>query len=580
MASLHILKGPNQGSRLPLAKTVTILGREAKDCDIVIANQAVSRVHAQICNVQGQYFLEDLKSRNKTYLNNQLVEGRSPLKDNDRIKICDSMFTFHTGGENLPPLPAEFQRTLGGTFEEEDLPSTVQATLSRLPQQQILEAQPAERLRLLLDISTFLAQATDQEKLMDRIAESLFQVFRQADRCFIIFNESEHLVVRAFRSRRPSDEAPRFSRTIVRRCLEKMEAFLLEDAATDGKFNMAQSITDFRIRSVMIAPLGTQDGKGFGVIQLDTQDRSKRFTQDDLRLLTSVANQASAAIENARLQQEQVRQARIRSDLSVAEQIQRSFLPQKLPVVPGYEFFAFYHAALTIGGDYYDFIHLPDGRWAVLVGDVSGKGIPAALLMAKLSAEARFHMMTDPDPCSAVAKINDFMIRANLPGRFVTLAVALFDPVNHTVGLINAGHVPPMVYRAADDSLVEGVTSENSGFPLGIDEEGVYPLSEVTLGQGDALLIFTDGVTESLSRDGVQFEMDGVKKAMAVDTVAGRSPPSPSRLGTMVVEAVQAHSVGREQFDDIALVAIGRFDGIPESSGPMSKIDARPDETG
>src|SRR5947209_3381405 len=121
MASLHVLKGPDQGARMQLSKTVTILGREAKDCDIVIANQAVSRVHAQISNIQGQYFIEDLKSRNKTYLNNKLVEGRAALKDNDRIKICDSMFTFHGGADNLPPLPADIRRTISDS-DPEDLP--------------------------------------------------------------------------------------------------------------------------------------------------------------------------------------------------------------------------------------------------------------------------------------------------------------------------------------------------------------------------------------------------------------------------------------------------------------------------
>src|SRR5262245_62117776 len=219
MASLHVLKGPNAGQRIALTKSVIILGREGKDCDVLIPNQAVSRVHAQISQIDGEYFIEDLKSRNHTYVNNKQIDGRSPLRDNDRIKICDSMFTFHSAQDNLPPLPPEYRRS-EPSDEDIDLPSTVQATLARMPQQQLLDAAPAERLRALLEISNHLGSAVRQEEQLDRITEVLFQTFRHADRCFIILKDehSDMLVVRNFRSRRPTEETPRFSRTIVRQC--------------------------------------------------------------------------------------------------------------------------------------------------------------------------------------------------------------------------------------------------------------------------------------------------------------------------------------------------------------------------
>src|SRR5436853_290979 len=110
MATLHVLKGPNAGAKVPLDKSVIIIGREAKDCDLIVPNQAVSRVHAQVVEVSGQFFLEDLKSRNHTFLNNKQVDGRVPLRDNDRIKICDALFTFHSGKEGLPILPEEYRR--------------------------------------------------------------------------------------------------------------------------------------------------------------------------------------------------------------------------------------------------------------------------------------------------------------------------------------------------------------------------------------------------------------------------------------------------------------------------------------
>lgn len=570
MASLHVLKGANAGQRIALTKSTIILGREGKDCDVLIPNQAVSRVHAQITHVNGEYFIEDLKSRNHTYVNNKQIDGRSPLRDNDRIKICDAMFTFHSAQDNLPPLPAEFQR-VEPSDEDIELPSTVQATLARMPQQQLLDAAPAERLRALLDISNHLGSAVRQEEQLERITEVLFQTFRQADRCFIILKDetTDLLVVRNFRSRRPTEETPRFSRTIVRQCLENQEAFLVEDASTDSKFALAQSITDFRIRSVMIAPL-VANQEGFGVIQLDTQDRSKRFTQEDLKLLTSVAHQASTALDNARLYQEQSRRDRLVRDMEIAEQVQRSFLPQHLPNVPGYEFYAHYKSAMTIGGDYYDFVKLPDNRWVVLLGDVAGKGVPAALLMAKLSAEAKFHVLTQPDAVQAVTRLNRFLLDAGLSDRFITLAVAVIDPTQHRVSLINAGHVAPMIYRRASEELHEAMDADHSGFPLGVEENGQYQTVDVTLEVGDALMIFTDGVTDALNPDGQQFRLDGVRKVLTSDS-AITEPIAPGRVGKKVIDGVRAHISGRDQYDDIALVSFGRWDG-PPTSGPVTKI--------
>src|SRR5262249_26292620 len=156
--------------------------------------------------------------------------------------------------------------------------------------------------------------------------------------------------------RRPTpDASPRFSRTIVRNCLDSMQAFLSEDASTDSKFSLSQSITDFRILSVICAPLVAGE-KAIGVIQLDSQDRTKKFTQDDLKLLMGVANQASVAVENARLHEDLIQRERTQRDLELGQQVQRSFLPQQRPEVAGYQFYAHYNAALTIGGDYYDFI--------------------------------------------------------------------------------------------------------------------------------------------------------------------------------------------------------------------------------
>ena len=240
----------------------------------------------------------------------------------------------------------------------------------------------------------------------------------------------------------------RFSKSIVRKCLESGQAFLSGDASRDERVQLSQSVVDFRIRSVMCVPLVRPDGKAFGVIQLDTQNRGKKFTQDDLRLLWGVANQASVALENARLHEETIHQEKLRRDLELAHQVQMSFLPRALPQVPGYEFFAHYEPALEVGGDYYGFIPLADGRLGVALGDVAGKGVPAALLMAKLSSDARFSFLTEPDLARAVTKLNDLLYEfTSQADRFVTLVAAVIDPERHVITLASAGHFSPLLYR-------------------------------------------------------------------------------------------------------------------------------------
>jgi serine phosphatase RsbU (regulator of sigma subunit) len=576
MALLRILKGGPPNQTLPLDKPRIVLGREAKDCDLVIPNQAVSRVHAQISLIQGRHYIEDLKSRNKTYVNNKLVETPTVLNDNDRIKICDFLATYQADVPSKTPLPEHFRPEEAEEFDA-DGPSTIQATIGRLPQQQILETQPADRLRALLEIASTLGKALQLDDLLQKIADTLLTTFRQADRCFVILRDEAagHLIPRVIKTRRPqADGSPRFSRTIVRNCLESMQAFLSEDASTDSKFSLSQSITDFRILSVMCVPLIVGD-KAVGVIQLDSQDRTKKFNKDDLGLLLGVANQASVALENARLHEDLIQSVRFQRDLELGQQVQRSFLPHRLPQVPGYQFYAQYKSALTIGGDYYDFVRMPNGKLGVLLGDVSGKGVPAALLMAKLSAEARFCITANHDPAKAVADLNELLYQLFLAGemdRFVTLAAAVLDPVTHVVTLVNAGHMAPLILRKSDWSLADAICNDLAGPPLGSVDGMTYESCQIDLQTGDCLLLYTDGVTDATNTLGKAFALTGLRKAVLEDSAAASGPWRPETVGHAIIEAVRRHSSGCAQNDDIALVCFGRPEspsGGPRTTGQL-----------
>jgi serine phosphatase RsbU (regulator of sigma subunit) len=243
---------------------------------------------------------------------------------------------------------------------------------------------------------------------------------------------------------------------------------------------------------------------------------------------------------------------RLKLDLELAREVQRGFLPLRLPEVSGYEYFAHYEPASEVGGDYYDFIPLPGQRMATLLGDVAGKGVAAALLMAKLGADARFCILTEAGPAAAVARLNSLMIRSGIADRFVSLLAAVLDPASHTVTLVNAGHPSPLIYRRATCTVEEAISTEATGLPLGIDDGFEYTSCQVSLKPGDCLLAFTDGVTEAMDVNNVQLQTQGI--CAAVQGAAW----SPRGLGERVVKVVQEFAAGRSQHDDIALVGFGR----------------------
>ena len=440
----------------PLEGAAVILGRHPA-CDIVLESAAVSRQHARILAVDGNFYLEDLHSRNGTFLNGRPLIQRQLLAENDEVGICDLLFTFHLGPPepNLAPPPArrgDLTAEILMVDDDQQQPerSTIMSKLnvSSGSSGLRLELNTAAKLKALIEISQNLGMALGLAEVLPKLLDSLFAIFLQADRGFIVLRDPQtgRLVPKAIKYRRHEDrQSLRISRTIVDNVMASKEAILSADAATDARFDMAESIVDFHIRSMMCAPLIDRDGHSLGVIQLDTLDPRNHFEQDDLDMLVSVACQAAFAVENAQLHEAAVRDEAIKRELAVAHEVQRGILPSAAPSIPGYEFFEFYEPANQLGGDYYDYVELPGGRLAVVVADVSGKGISAALLMAKLSAETRYCLASEPSPAAALGRLNRLFCDSSWEDRFVTMVLAVLDPRRHEAVVVNAGHLPPLL---------------------------------------------------------------------------------------------------------------------------------------
>jgi serine phosphatase RsbU (regulator of sigma subunit) len=560
-AKLQILKGPqgvSLGSFVPLTTGKMIFGRNP-DCHIVIPASSVSRDHAHIVFVNGKYYIEDQGSRNGTHINEVRLpeKSRRELKDNDCIKICDFEARFTEAESARKPLPKELLRDSDPENEEEHGSTTVEATMMH-NSSILLDRHPTEKINALLEISTSLNKTLKLDELLPKIADSLFVLFKQADRCFIILVEdgSARLMPKVVKTRRQQDEAnARFSKTIIRKCVDQKTLVLSNNAEGDRAL-MSQSVVDFRIRSVMCVPMvSSTTGKVLGVIQLDTQDRSKKFTQDDLNLLLGVSNQSTIALENARLHEEAKVAATIAHDLELASKVQRLFLPAHLPEVPGYEFFAYYEPAKMVGGDYYGFVPLGLGRMAISLGDVAGKGAAAALLMAKLSSDVRYCLISEPDVTRAIALLNEQVYRsAGQLDRFVTLASAVLDTARGEITLVNAGQETPLLYRGSTGEVVEAHVKEKGGLPMGVMDGQTYEAMTVSLAPGDTLVMFSDGVSDAMNIRDEKFKPPRIISALKTD-----GPRTPRSLGERVIKAVKQHAGTREQNDDITLVCVGRL---------------------
>ena len=557
MAVLQVLKGMTPGQQFSLDGEKAVLGRHP-DCDIVLDVGAVSRQHAQILLIDADFYVEDLKSRNGTYVNGQLINDRHLLEDNDRIKICDLLFTFRRAktpsqsGTVDPSLgiSAEMVDDAGGTTG-----STVMSKLDvgKARDSQRFSGNAETKLKALLEINNNLGSAISVDQVLPKVLDSLFKVFMQADRGFVVLQERENgpLIPKAVKHRRPdAEETIRISRTIVSQVMQGKEAILSADAASDERFDSSQSIADFRIRSMMCAPLVDSTGRALGAIQIDTLDQRSRFQSDDLEVLASVAGQAAFAIENAQLHEAAMHQQAFERDLQLAHKVQQGFLPSAPPKVDGYDFFDFYEPANQVGGDYFDYVPLPGGRMAMILADVSGKGISAALLTAKLSSEARYCLASEPTPAGAMDRLNAAFSASGWEDRFVTVIIAVLDPHTHQVWLVNAGHMAPFL-RHPDCSLEE-MGADAAGVPLGVDADHQYQQFSLQMKPGDSLTLFTDGFSEAMDSNNDLYGLARLRERLSAPS------KSVTQLGGLLLADVKSFVGNRSQSDDMCLVCFGR----------------------
>lgn len=549
---LRETEGPNAGAVYEL-KDVCVLGR-ALDCHVHIRDLTVSRRHARISAVEGRYVLEDLGSGNGTFVNGRAIT-RHPLRHHDQIRVCSAQFRFEelerrTDSVTMINVPGRGPRIVKTVDAAHSILQDASSITEASSPRDIV--QMASRLKTVYAVSEAISNLLDPDELLEEVLTRLFDVFPKAQRSFVMLRDEakDRLVPRVVKRRQEDDAGElTISRTILHEVMARQHAVLSHDASEDQRFNSGRSVANYGIRAMMAAPLVWRQ-EAMGIVYLDSPGIAA-FDQADLELLTGIARQAAAALGNARLHDQLMRRKQLERDLLLAERIQQSFLPRRIPKLHGYTFCARYEPAYEIGGDFYDFVPLPDEKLGIVVGDVAGKGVSAALYMARLTRDLRYYALSEPEPSRVLELLNQAVVDSGQDDIFVTMVYAVLHGPSGRLQWANAGHMPPLLRRTS--GVVDNL-EHAAGLPLGVMPEPSYVASEIQLDPGDCVLLYTDGLVEAMNPQRKMYGLDRLR------TTLSDGSGQADELLERTIRDCQRHVADAPQFDDTTVVCIGYDD--------------------
>ena len=560
-----IVKYPDRApDHFPLGRLRITIGRSARN-DLCIPDPFASRVHAEVRREGDEYLLQDLGSANGTLYNGATVQGVVPLTVGGRIQIGETEIIFNDGtynssmgatmitdnsGTSLPEATialASGDRTTSGLLE------AIEG--ARTKPEQVTASSPGtakhgDLLALIGKVGVTLLASVTLTETLEQIVSLVFEAV-PADRCLIMMrdegNEDLRVAVARLRDRVGEVGEIRVSRNVLDEVVIRGKSVLTSDAQHDPRFASGTVVLQ-GVRSVLAVPLGVSE-KVFGIIYADSPIAEGRFTEDHLKVLTTLASVAAIRVENTRLVEARLERERLERELALASEIQQRFQPTAPPHVDGYELQGISFPCYEIGGDYYDFIERDDGRLVIALGDVSGKGTAAALLMSSLHAAVHAQAGSHDSLVATISAVNRYLAE-NIPAnRFVTLFYAELDPESGSVSFLNAGHNPPLIVHSA--GTVEQLAS--GGLPLGIKPDADYREGRTQLQHGDVLVIYSDGVTEAVSPTGEEF---GATRLYEV--VSRNIEASAAGIRDRIESSLTKFSQGTSAADDITLVIVKR----------------------
>jgi serine phosphatase RsbU (regulator of sigma subunit) len=530
---------------VPLDRDRITLGRSSQ-CQLCYPDDAgLSRQHLAFTRENNEWRVEDLGSKNGTQVNGERIEKPTPVTIGDRITA--GHLTLELVGSGGPVNPSKFvfveqPETPGGS-------TTLVASLDSVLGDQMDDAnktyaiQGNPQMQALIRAGRELASHRPLNELFEVIMDLAMEAV-MAGRGILMTLEAGELVVRAVRG-----AGFKISSTVRDRVLKDKASLLVRDAMSDTALKEQMSIVAQKVRSMIAVPLQTND-RVIGIIYVDSPDMIREFTKDDLGLLTVMANVAAIRIEHARLSEIELAERAMAKELEQAAQIQTGLLPSESPKAEGMDIAGNTSPCRTVGGDYFDYLEFPDGRLALIIGDVAGKGMPASLLMSSIQARVHVLFENGDDLAHKITVLNKATSRSCPENRFITFFMTILDPKTGELTYSNAGHNPPLLVH--EDGTWEEL--KGGGMIMGILGMAKYDEYKAQMRPGDVLVMYSDGVTEAANPQGEDFGEDKLGKL--VSSMKGRPAKE------MIVEiqkAVAAFGEGAPPADDITVMISRRL---------------------
>jgi serine phosphatase RsbU (regulator of sigma subunit) len=582
MASLVFLAGPIAGRRYKLGDGEYVIGRRS-DCQIFVPDMRVSRQHARLWRDGEGWSLEDLGSNNGTFINGLRLQASAQLHHDDEITIANNKIRVdaqdHSSEQRPLDSPIVTIVEVGGKSvirSRED--STVRTPLISSGLLSVSDQKAVRLIERKLDALTQILHATaasdTEEALLEKIADALLDLFPQAETVGVLVEgeRTGELRVQCHRHRHNPQSDPgttgphthllegvRIPGTIIQHVVSDQRGVLLGEGSDEA---------DEAIGTRMGAPL-IYHGAHYGVVYVESLRQS--FRQEDVDLLQAIATQAGMTMHAARVAAQLARREKLERDLRVARQIQRSLLPATVPQIVGLDFAVHYEPAYQIGGDFYDFIWHDPAHLGLVVGDVAGKAISAALYMARVTSELRSRAAIARTPARLLRRVNQEIAQLGDDGMFATLVYCIYDLENRNLVFTNAGHCTPLLRRG--DKVFPLKAERAHTPPLGVTPELEAGEARVQLQTGDMLIMVSDGILEARDGRGIEYGLSRLSRR--IRTASG----SADDVVKAILADLDRHSQDQAQGDDMTIVAMAiadrrakrkttPFPGVPPNEAP------------
>jgi serine phosphatase RsbU (regulator of sigma subunit) len=537
---------PNGSRRdVPIATFPFRIGRQAGN-ELTLRDSRVSRQQAQITDVGGTMVLEDMGSSHGTFVNGEKIL-RHELKISDQIDfgVPDSYRVVYVGE--------------GATIDE--LVERIQA-----PAPSQSGARELHHLSVLLDVARSLSSGLSLEDILATVVDAAIAVTRTERGVLLLSNAAGKLETAVARNSqrgtlRPEDM--QVSQGVLKRVASSRRELIVGDTVADaadaGRINQGESITRLDLHTVVAIPIdkkpvieavdvtvAARQSELLGILYLDSRAPSSTFSALDREVVRTLAHEAATLIENARLFANARLKARLDHDIEIASKLQQGLLPKALPNLPDVAVAGSTLACYSVGGDCFDVIELDGGRHGFFVGDISGKGIPAALLATLLQGIFFTTASMDIALTGVFSRVNRYLCERAGGDRYATVFYGVLDKKG-SFEYVNAGHVPPLIRRAS--GAIERL--DLASFPVGMFPEAEYESAAVKLEKGDYLVIYTDGVSEAVNVQTEMFEEERLRHML--ENFKGQTV---EELAETIREGVKTFTEGAAQSDDITILVV------------------------